>query len=207
MKVIKYLYKSLNKYQISSKQVEVIIQDLIDRYNEKNRIYHNLDHIENMFDVLLKYKTKIKNFESVLYACCFHDVIYDTKCNNNEEKSSKYAIVLLKKIGIDSDTINNTKNLILATKNHTLLNNNFDEKIFIDSDLTILGAKRSRYIKYMKAVRKEYSWVSLNDYSKSRIKVLKKLLNKKSIYYTYELYSKYEIKARYNLEYEIHHLE
>ncbi len=207
MKFVKYLYKSLSYYQISSKQIEIIIQDLNRRYTDQNRIYHNLDHIEDMFNILLKYMNKINNFESILYACCFHDIIYDTRYNNNEKKSSIYAEILLKNIGVDTDTINTTKKLILATKYHIPIINNFDNKIFIDSDLAILGTSRPHYIKYMKAVRKEYSWVNSNDYKKGRSEELKKLLNRKFIFYTHELYSIYEIKARYNLEYEMKHLQ
>ncbi|MBP9889385.1 MAG: hypothetical protein KBF93_24025, partial [Leptospiraceae bacterium] len=88
-------------------------------------------------------------------------------------------------------------------KKHQFLKDDFDNKIFLDSDLLILGRERNRYIEYMDSIRKEYEWVEKEFYKQERTKVLQKFLERDRIYFTKEIFDKYEKQARENIQFEI----
>ncbi len=47
------------------------------KYTEKGRYYHNLLHLDNMFQELEAVKDRISRFTLVAFAVFYHDVIYD----------------------------------------------------------------------------------------------------------------------------------
>ena len=75
-------------------------------------------------------------------------------------------------------------------------------KILIYVFLVNLG----KYLKNMKNIIKEYSWVPLKKYKEGRLKVLCYFLNKPNIYNTKIFRKKYEQKARNNLKRSIQKL-
>lgn len=140
-------------------------EDLIDsfwkeielQYSKKNRHYHNLDHISAMLDLAVSLKNRIVDFEVVLFAIWYHDIVYKAIKKNNELKSAKFAEKRLKRLKIDSKRIENCIKLIISTKNHEiLLFENDDNKWFLDFDLAILSSNWKMYSSYAKKIRKEY---------------------------------------------------
>ncbi|OHD17808.1 MAG: hypothetical protein A2086_12635 [Spirochaetes bacterium GWD1_27_9] len=202
MNLFNYWYVILEKYNISDEKIKAIIFNLKLKYTEIHRYYHNLSHINSFFNIIFKYKSKITDFESMFYACCFHDIIYDPKANDNEEKSALFATDLLKNLNIPQKIIDNTISLILSTKTHKPQNDNFDTKIFLDADLSIFSSNLIKYIFYSKSIKKEYSFVENKKYKEGRKKVLQTFLEKNKIYYTEEFYKK-EKTARRNINFEI----
>jgi len=89
------------------------------------------------------------------------------------------------------------------TKKHCPIENSFDEKIFLDSDLLILGEDENKYNEYMLSIRKEYEWVDDYRYNTNRIGILKEFLKKNTIYLTCEFRDLYESQARKNIQSEI----
>jgi predicted metal-dependent HD superfamily phosphohydrolase len=77
----------------------------------------------------------------------------------------------------------------------------------MDADLGILGAIAPEYAKYMSAIRKEYSWVSNEEYCLGRIRILEKFLQRPRIYLTEEMFDKLESAARNNISGEIEYLK
>lgn len=207
MNYISEWYTYLDKKSFDEKKVSTVINKLTDRYNEDHRYYHNLNHIKNMYDSLSKFKDKIDNNESIFYAAWLHDIIYDTKSSDNEEKSSEYAEDLLSDLNISDTIINKVIRLILITKNHRPIENSFDEKIFLDSDLLILGQSTDKYNEYMKSIRKEFHWVDDINYNAGRKNILKRFLERDTIYFTEEFRGLYESIARKNIHEEINDLQ
>ena len=187
---------------------EILINDTLNLirkcYNTSNRYYHNLDHIKNMLSEVKKFKTMINNYNSVLFAIWFHDVIYDAKKSDNEEKSSELAEEFLENINYDKEKIKKIKNLILKTKNHSNFNSNedFDTKLFLDLDLLILGANNEMYRKYAEKIRKEYSFVPHKIYNIERIRVLENFLSQEYTFRTKRVREIYEKMAKYNIKSE-----
>ena len=155
-----------------------------------------------MLECLNFYKEAIFDYPLIYISCLYHDIVYDTHAADNEEKSAEY---LEKDFTgyLSKDKIEKCKNLILGTKKHQFLQDDFDNKIFLDSDLLILGRERNRYIEYMDSIRKEYEWVEKEFYKQERTKVLQKFLERDRIYFTEEIFDKYEKQARENIQFEI----
>lgn len=169
------------------------------------RFYHNLSHIENMLSYVEIDKTKLNDLNSILFAIWFHDIIYDIKRSNSEEKSAATAENFLKKLNYDDKKIYKVKQMILKTKNHSKIDieEDYDTQYFLDLDLLILGASAETYRNYAENVRKEYSFVPKKIYNEERIKILENFLNQDSLYRTERFQELYETQARKNLKSEI----
>jgi len=140
-------------------------------------------------------------------AVWFHDVIYDTKAKDNEEKSAEYASLCLTELNIPVPMINHIVNMILNTKNHSSLLSDIDSQILLDADLSILGSASTVYKAYALSIRLEYSWISDTEYQIARKRVLQKFLERDRIYLTEKAFHLLESKAIQNLKAEISNLE
>jgi len=176
---------------------------IAEEYQAENRNYHTFEHIENLLSFLNERKQEIRDLDGVKIATWLHDVVYDTKANDNEEKSAQYAQNHLEQLGIPAEIIVHVVALIRATVKHEAIENDSDSAIFLDADLAILGSSEENYDKYAAKIRKEYSWVSDEEYKAGRIKVLKSFLNRPKIYFTEEAGKELEQQARANIEREI----
>src|SRR5262245_15033616 len=183
--------------------IESLFNSIVEYYSAKDRAYHNLSHIQALLILGETLLDKIKNPEAVYFAIWFHDVIYDTKRSDNEEKSAEFAVKALAGIGVQEQTIVEAREMILATKDHRCAYLSLDMKAFLDRDTSILGAPEEIYREYSMAIRKEYSWVPDILYRKGRMKVLNDFLEREHIYHTEEIRAEYELQARNNIAVEI----
>src|SRR5215813_13950649 len=156
--------------------IESLLNSIIDHYSESERAYHNLSHIQSLFSLSQSLVGKFQNPDAVYFAIWFHDVIYDTKRSDNEEKSAEFAVETLASLGVPEQTIAITREMILATKHHRGADLSWDMKAFLDLDTSILGAPEEIYKEYSRAIRKEYSWVPDVLYREGRMKVLNDFL-------------------------------
>ncbi|MBP7283930.1 MAG: hypothetical protein KBA66_20260 [Leptospiraceae bacterium] len=193
------IIKELN---IPANESEIIFERLIECYSESHRDYHNLRHIREMLECIKLHKEDISDYPLLYISCLYHDIVYDTHASDNEEKSAEYLERDFKKY-LPKEKIEKCKDLILGTKKHQFVRDDFDTKIFLDSDLLILGRERNRYIEYMDSIRKEYEWVEKEFYKQERTKILQKFLERERIYFTNEIFEKNEKQARENIKFEI----
>ena len=77
------------------------------QYTFKNRHYHNLSHLYNMFLQLEDFKTEIEDLDSLRLAIWYHDIIYKSTTKDNEEQSALFAEKALKDLKHDSFNIEN----------------------------------------------------------------------------------------------------
>lgn len=174
--------------------------DLVGRYAEPGRYYHNLLHIHEVVRAMLDLPGALPR--EVLLAAFLHDVVYDSRASDNEERSAEYARELLKALGIDLDRREETARLILLTKTHDPSEEDRSGCILVDADLAILGEKAEAYNAYASAIRQEYAWVPQEDYRAGRRQVLERFLARPRIYRTPEFQTRERI-ARANLANEI----
>lgn len=190
--------------------------ELYSLYTSSQRHYHNLNHISNMLKLLLTKEEELSKhlptseFHSTIHllkiACWYHDAIYDPTQKNNEEESARLARRRLIVLGFSDDPIAFLEDLILSTKKHYPIRDEFVCKFFLDIDLSILGSKPEVYLEYSKAIRKEYSFVPEDVYRTERKKVLLHFLDRAYIYYTDFMIKELEDQARLNLTNEIKEL-
>jgi predicted metal-dependent HD superfamily phosphohydrolase len=101
--------------------------------------------------------------------------------------------------------------MILLTKHHNSIScdtpENIDTALFLDFDMSILGADWVVYAEYAGHIRVEYRHVPQNHYCLARAAVLEKFLQFHSIYSTSIFQAQYEQSARLNLAHEIQLLQ
>ncbi|EDP96701.1 hypothetical protein U8527_00165 [Kordia algicida OT-1] len=179
-------------------------EEINKKYTSSRRRYHNLDHINYMLKLASKNKADFNDFDILLFAIWYHDIIYKATKSNNELKSAEFAQKQLKKLQIDTKRIENCFNLIVSTKKHEIINTkNQDNAYLLDFDLAILGTSWESYKAYTQKIRKEYNMFPDFMYNKGRKKVLQHFLERPRIYYTEKYYDLWETIARENIQKEL----
>ena len=196
---------ALQELNVNSQYSEEIFLALINAYSKLSRYYHNLEHIQQIFRAIEEIKELVVCFPVISLSAWFHDYVYNPQGQNNEEESAINAERMLNKLNIPSNIIFIVKQIILSTKKHQPLLDSIDNLIFLDADLSMLGASSEKYRQYAQAIRQEYHWLSNLDYQQGRKKVLTNFLARNRIYYTDYFYHKLESTARRNLKAEIEH--
>ena len=186
--------------------LKALWQDIAMRYNESQRVYHSLQHIQQLFGQFEQIKQHLNEPHIIALALFYHDVIYEPTCVNNELKSAEYAVETLRPY-FSAAQCQHIYALIIMTANHRLAEcssaqKNFDAAYLLDMDLSILGASWSEYQQYAQAVRQEYAHISNVNYRVGRISVLKGLLAHPTLYLT-DYYERLEKRARENIQHEI----
>lgn len=192
--------KLVNQYNKEASQK--LWLEITDSYTKKSRKYHNMLHLENMYKELLSCKDLISDWETVLLALFYHDIIYKSTRNDNEEQSALLAEKRLNLINYPEEGIAKCKQLILATKSHLPVSDN-DINLFTDADLSILGYSWDKYSEYYKNVREEYSFYPDVLYKPGRKKILDHFLTMTHIFKTEFFRKKYEDSARKNIREEL----
>jgi predicted metal-dependent HD superfamily phosphohydrolase len=182
---------------------EAVLKDLLARYNEPHRSYHNLAHIVIMLD---EFELVDENDSALVLAIWFHDAVYDPKAKDNEEQSAKLAKDSIKQIGLPDSLGGQVNNLVMATK-HRAVPTDRAARILVDIDLMIFGKPDKEFEAYEAGIRKEYEWVPQPDFCAGRSKILQSFLNRPSIYSTQLFRDKYESTARKNLARSIKQLQ
>lgn len=170
-------------------------------YTESHRTYHTLTHIEECLDRLEENRDLVTDPTQLKFAIWFHDLIYNTRAFDNEERSAEAAFQFLKGTSIAESVTE----LIKATK-HGKKPTSLEAQLLCDIDLSVLGGDSRQYRQYAEAIRQEYHWVPAQDYILGRIRILRMFLNRDSIYCLPGFHEQYEEQARTNLESEIKHL-
>ena len=201
-------------YTISNDIEPVILkalwQGIAVRYNESQRAYHSLQHIQQLFGQFEQIKHHLNEPHIIALALFYHDVIYEPTCVDNELKSAEYAVEALSSY-LTAEQCQYIYALIMMTASHQIddIDKNLDKAkesdaaYLLDMDLSILGASWPEYEQYAQAVRQEYAHISNIDYRVGRIAVLKGLLAHPTLYLSGYYYARLEEQARQNIKREI----
>ena len=192
---------------VEPEKVNNLWQDIAIRYNEAQRAYHSLQHLEQLFMQFEQIKHVLNEPHLIALALLYHDVIYAPTRADNELKSAEYAVEALRPY-LSAAQCQYIYELIMMTANHKLADysnaqKNFDAAYLLDMDLSILGASWTEYEQYAQAVRQEYAHVSNADYRAGRIGILTGLLRHPKLYLTDYYYDRLEKRARQNIKREI----
>ena len=180
-----------------------LVDDLKRRYSEPHRAYHTWAHIEALLGHCRTCAHLVHRPVPVLWAILWHDAIYDPNRNDNEERSAQLLRSSARDIlsAGDSDL---SEAMVRATAKHELplhLNGRdlADCGLFLDLDLSILAAPEASFDRYEKEIRQEYQHVPLPLFRATRAAILRRFLERQSLYFTPELVAKWEAPARANL--------
>lgn len=201
--MLKDVFISLaSRYSEDLEYISSLWNKIVKNHCKKNRYYHNLIHLDNLFQHLESVKPSIKDWDIVLFALFYHDYIYNVLKQDNEAQSALKVVSVLNSLEIDIKRIQICKHIIIATKGHQISEQS-DANYFTDADLSILGSDWETYQRYFKNVRKEYKYYPDFMYNKGRIKVLQHFIDMPRIFKTDYFYKKFEKRAKNNLQQEI----
>jgi len=192
----------VNKYSNNNELATNLWLEIFTKYSEPKRQYHTIDHLEAMISDLKEVKPMILDWDTTLFAVFYHDIIYRASSSTNEGDSAKLAMQRLSEIGYPAEKVAKCANMILATKQHELSEDN-DTNYLTDADLAILGKSPYDYKKYSEQIREEYSIYPDFMYNTGRKKALQHFLQMESIYKTEYFSKKYEKQARVNVKNEL----
>ena len=192
---------------IKPAKVNALWQYIAVRYNETQRAYHSLQHIQQLFVQFEQIKHHLNEPHIIALALYYHDVIYDPRRSDNELKSAEYMVEALKGY-LSAEQCQHIYALIMMTATHELhecldTDTVSDAAYFLDMDLSILGTPWSEYQVYAQAVRQEYRHIANEDYRTGRIAVLQKLFAHPVLYLTAYYHNQFEVQARDNIKREI----
>jgi predicted metal-dependent HD superfamily phosphohydrolase len=178
---------------------EALFLQLLQAYSSGDRYYHTVEHLYQVLNLIEQLDPAVSI--TLNLAAWFHDAVYDTHAQDNEEKSAELAEMALSEL--PAETIAQVRKLILCTKTHQAFD--AESELLLDADLAILSAEPTQYQNYAIAIRQEYRWVSAEDYRIGRSQVLERFLQRDRIYYTPMMQAK-ETIARRNLDTELQNL-
>ena len=167
-------------------------------YGEQGRAYHNLRHIADCLGLLDEYAGLATDPVAVEFAIWFHDIVYDPRAADNEERSAAMAAEFLPATPYAAMVAD----LVMATKHgaNTLTG---DAALTCDLDLSILGRPPAQYAVYASAIRREYAWVPPPQYAEGRSRVLNGFLDRPALFTGAKFQQRFGTQARVNLGWEI----
>lgn len=180
--------------------------EIVTRYSEPHRFYHNLWHIRHCLKVLDEARHLCRNPDEVEAALWFHDVIYNFKEGDNEKESAFASGLALAKLEVDFGFRDRVWAHILATK-HVELPEDPDSRITTDIDISIMGHPEDIYLEGEKRIFREFEWVPAEEGRAWRTRTLQGFLDRDRIYATDFFRDKYEDQARKNLAGSLRRLE
>lgn len=198
--------KLVAPYQAPAETKDRIFEFIAAHYSHPERAYHNLHHVAELLRLLASWPEQFADYAAVRCAVWFHDLIYETRQQDNEEKSAAVAAALLGGLNAPAATVATVRALILATKTHQAAQLSADAALFLDADLSILGAPPELYRQYSAAIRSEYAHVPEALYRQARKEILQGFLNRPQLYRTQQLRARFETQARANIAQELRRL-
>lgn len=190
------------RYSSETEVAEKLWIEVETEYSGPNRHYHSLTHLSDLINELSVVKSQIRDWDSMLFAVYYHDIVYNGVSSDNEQKSAILATHRLQQIRFPAEKIALAKYHILSTDGHSIAEND-DTNLFTDADLSILGQDWDVYWRYAENIRKEFASYPDAIFNHGRIHVLEHFLKKNNIFKTEHFYNMYEKQARKNLSEEI----
>lgn len=174
--------------------------DVRSRHQEPHRAYHVVAHVEAVLGHLERLGQG--NDPVCGLAAFFHDVIYDPTAGDNEHRSALLAEQCLGALGLSSEHVTRTAEVIEATASHQSTGDAVVDT-FLDADLAVLGAAPEPYQAYTSAIRFEYQHLDDASFDAGRSSVLRGFLEREHIFLTAGGRAAYEAAARRNLATEL----
>ena len=184
--------------------------DLISRYSEPWRVYHNFNHIQAMLDELDTMLSEagplplwfagIEPME-IQMAIWYHQIFFHAQVGDNWEKSAQLFEAMAKKNRLRKFFIERVMAMIMATA-HIDPPTDLSTQVLCDLDLAILGVSASDYDVYERQLYAECGGSAV-EFGGGRIETADILLARPAIYSTDYFREKYEGQARKNLKHTI----
>ncbi len=177
--------------------------DLLGRYAERHRRYHDLAHLDDVLRHVDELAGHARDVGVVRLAAWFHDAVYDPTMPDNEERSAQLAESTLMQLRVEDGVVTEVARLVRGTTEHAPEPGDLDAEVLCDADLAILASAPERYQVYVEAVRAEYEHVDDRAFARGRAVVLRRLLGRDPMFSTPAGRDRWEAAARANISAEL----
>lgn len=151
---------------------------LLARWSEPLRRYHTTQHLHEVLEALdalaSEHAPGSAPERSLRLAAWFHDAVYEGRPAGDEEDSALLAEEMLDGL-VPAREVDEIARLVRLTASHLVPDDDERGEVFVDADLSILGAGEARYLEYSRQVRAEYHHVPAEDFRRGRLAVLQQL--------------------------------
>lgn len=165
---IEYLLKKYN--------LKCDLKTVLNEWSKPHRGYHSISHLDDIINLIYLDKEKYNDLEYdlLVLAAIFHDIVYIPFSDNNEELSAEF----FKKCLPFNFNHNLLKviDMILATKLHQ--SNDYLCKIFNEYDMDIVTRDYDELLEWEKGIQHEYlpNYEFKYKYKKGRVEFLESLI-------------------------------
>ncbi|MFA5313248.1 MAG: adenylyltransferase/cytidyltransferase family protein [Methanomassiliicoccales archaeon] len=153
------------------------LDEMLEKWNEPHRHYHTIKHLDYILGVL-KYWPKIldqETREELAIIALFHDIIYDSRSQNNEEASAEFFMSSTHDVESTGTSRSFIRHAILDTKTHR--SNDKISNLFFELDLWELShGTWPQLLKMEREIFLEYQFVPYDVYKTKRIEILTQLM-------------------------------
>ncbi len=167
------------------------------------RGYHAWSHPQALLRLLDEVRAHLADPLAVECAILFHDAVYDPTRADNERRSAALAWRLLQAV-VAAPTLARAVRMIEATERHEVpadapAEEADDIRLFLDMDLSVLGASETAFDAYEAGVRREYAHVPEPDFRAGRAAILERFLARDRMFLSDWGVARFEAPARTNL--------
>ena len=190
---------------------ETLLKRVRELYNGPERGYHAWSHPEALLKLLSKVEGGLNDPLAVRCAILFHDAIYEPRASDNEQRSAVLADEMLRGI-VPDECVERAVRLIQSTAKHAIptglaAGEASDMAIFLDMDLSILGASAEVFDAYEAGVGHEYREVPTAAFRAGRAAILEGFLARDFLYFSDWGRAQFERRARKNLARSVKQLQ
>ena len=182
---------------------EAIGAELVERWTESHRHYHDVRHLHQVLHALDQIGPGRQDPDAdrlLRLAAWFHDAVY-AGAPDDEENSASLAEQMLGRVLPTSQTAEVAR-LVRLTRTHDPDEADVAGAHLVDADLSILGLRAGRYDVYVRDVRADYEHVPDQMWRVGRVQVLDHLLGLDPLFRTPRGNDLWAAQARINLSAE-----
>jgi predicted metal-dependent HD superfamily phosphohydrolase len=187
---------------------------LLEKWSSPGRDFHNLRHLVDVLARVDELAEETHEPDLVRLAAWYHGAIFDAadaaayanRGGEDEVASAVLAREELLTLGVPVPSAERVHDLVIALVRHTPNPADFDCAVLCDADLAMLAAEPQRYKAYLHDVRAEYAHLPVEHYLRARLKILRKLIARPSLFVS-PLGAVWEESARQNLSAELQRVE
>jgi predicted metal-dependent HD superfamily phosphohydrolase len=200
-------------------RVMAVGRDLLDRYGEPQRAYHDRRHLAEVLAGVALLAEHAHDLSVAVAAAWWHDAVYEVPVLTSaptssaapdvstEEASARLAEVTLAKLGTHDERLTRVGALIRMTAAHDPSPLDPDAEVLSDADLSVLASPPNRYATYVADVRREYAAVPDDLFRLGRAAILRSLMEGDRIFRTPSAHERWEADARANIAAELRGLD
>ncbi|NTW30878.1 MAG: hypothetical protein HGA33_06355 [Candidatus Moranbacteria bacterium] len=182
-------------------------REIEDAYRTPPRSYHSFHgHVAFCIQELYTIpKGIVERIDEVELALTLHDSRMNFIGKDNESRSASFATDLCGRMGLSMPLTERVLRHIIST-DHSGSPDDPDSRLVVDIDLAVLGQDEAAFNEYERAIREEYGFIPEDIYRKRRVEVLRRFLERPSVFLSGHFKERYEKPARTNLETSIERL-